>query len=165
MATMQKIVSSLWFDNEAEEAAYFYTSVFEGGTIGRITYYGKAGFERHKRLEGSVMTVEFRIAGQEFVALNGGPYFKFTEAISLIVNCDNQQEIDYYWDKLSEGGDERAQMCGWLKDKYGVSWQIVPAVLSELIARDPVKTDQVMDALLKMTRKLDIATLEAAYNR
>ena len=126
MATMQKITSNLWFDREAEEAAKYYVSIFKDSSIKRITHYGKEGFEIHGMREGTVMTVEFILAGQTFVALNGGPHFKFNEAISFIVNCEPQEEVDYFWDTLSDGGDKNAQQCGWLKDKFGVSWQVVP---------------------------------------
>lgn len=164
MATMQKITANLWFDREAGEAAKFYTSVFKNSKIGRTTYYGKEGYEIHGRPEGSVMTVEFDIEGQHFVALNGGPHFKFNEAVSFIVNCANQEEVDYYWEKLSDGGDPKAQMCGWLKDKYGLSWQIVPAVLTEMVTGNAnEKSERVMKEVLKM-KKPDIAVLEQAYN-
>src|SRR5499433_1866874 len=126
---MQKITPCLWFDNQAEEAANFYVSIFENSKIGHVTRYGEAGFEIHGRLAGTVMTVEFQLDGQNFVALNGGPVFKFNEAISFQVHCQTQEDIDHYWDDLSRGGDKNAQQCGWLKDKYGVSWQIVPSVL------------------------------------
>jgi len=164
MATMQKITSNLWFDNQAEEAAGYYVSIFKDSKIVKILRYGKEGFEIHKRPEGSVMTVEFEIEGQKFVGLNGGPLFKFNEAISFIVNCTTQEEIDYYWDKLREGGDEKAQQCGWLKDKYGVSWQIVPFALTEMESdTDTSKTERVMKAMLQM-KKLDIAALKKAYD-
>jgi predicted 3-demethylubiquinone-9 3-methyltransferase (glyoxalase superfamily) len=164
MATMQKITSNLWFDNQAEEAAKFYTSVFKNSKIGRIARYGKEGQEIHGRKEGSVMTIEFEIAGQQFVGLNGGPVFKFNEAVSFIVNCDTQEEIDYYWEKLSKGGDPKSQQCGWLKDQFGLSWQIVPAALPKMISdKDTEKTERVMKALLQM-KKLDIKALERAYN-
>ena len=158
-----KITPCLWFDNEAEEAAKFYTSIFKNGKIGKISRYGKEGFEIHGRPEGTVMTVEFEINGQTFTALNGGPVFKFNEAISFQINCKTQKEVDYYWEKLSEGGDERAQQCGWLKDKYGVSWQIVPEVLSELVG-DPAseKSQRAMKAMLQM-KKIDIEGLKKAY--
>jgi predicted 3-demethylubiquinone-9 3-methyltransferase (glyoxalase superfamily) len=163
MATMQKITSNLWFDNEAEEAANYYTSIFKNSRIGKISRYGKEGYEIHKRPEGSVMVVQFYLEGQEFIALNGGPLFKFNEAISFIVNCGSQEEVDYYWDKLKEGGDEEAQICGWLKDKFGLSWQVVPAVLSEMISDpDPKKSQPVMKALLQM-KKIVIGDLEKAY--
>lgn len=130
---MQKVTPFLWFDDQAEEAAEFYTSIFKNSKIGRTTRYGKEGYEIHGKPAGTAMTVEFEIDGQPFTALNGGPVFQFNEAISFQVRCDTQEEVDYYWDKLSEGGDEKAQQCGWLKDKYGVSWQIVPKILSELV--------------------------------
>ncbi len=164
MATLQKITSNLWFDNQAEEAANFYTSVFQNSRIGKIARYGKAGYEIHKRPAGSVMTVEFWLGDQGFVALNGGPVFKFNEAISFIVNCDTQQEIDYYWEKLSEGGDEKAQICGWLKDKFDLSWQIIPVALPAMMSdQDTKKSGSAMEAMLKM-KKIDIAALERAYN-
>jgi predicted 3-demethylubiquinone-9 3-methyltransferase (glyoxalase superfamily) len=156
---IQKITPNLWFHTQAEEAAKFYTSIFSNSKIGRVTRYGKERGE-----EGAVMTVEFQLAGQEFVALNGGPQFNFTEAISFIVNCEDQEELDYFWGKLTEGGDEKAQVCGWLKDKYNVSWQIIPANLSEIISGpDPEKTERVMKALLQTKKKIDIQTLMQAY--
>jgi predicted 3-demethylubiquinone-9 3-methyltransferase (glyoxalase superfamily) len=160
----QKITTNLWFNTEAEEAANYYTSIFKNSRIIKINRYSKAGKEIHKMREGSVMTVEFSIEGQTFVALNGGPVFKFNEAVSFIVNCKDQQEIDYYWNKLSEGGDKNAQQCGWLKDKYGVSWQIVPIVLSELVSDyQSEKSQRTMEAMLKM-KKLDVEKLQDAYN-
>src|SRR5687767_8797045 len=165
MATMQKIISNLWFDSQAEEAAKHYVSIFKNSKIGRITRYGKEGYEIHQRPAGSVMTIEFILEGQTFVALNGGPHFKFNEAISFIVNCHTQEEIDYYWNKLSAGGDPNAQQCGWLKDKFGLSWQIVPAILDDMVSdSDPKKSEAVMGALLKM-KKLEIKKLEEAYNQ
>jgi predicted 3-demethylubiquinone-9 3-methyltransferase (glyoxalase superfamily) len=165
MATMQKIISNLWFDTQAEEAAKYYVSIFKNSSIGKITYFGKEGFEIHKMPEGTVMTVEFTLEEQKFVALNGGPIFKFNEAISFIVNCATQEEIDYYWNKLSEGGDKKAQQCGWLKDKYGLSWQVVPTILDDMIADpDSRKSAAAMRAMLKM-KKLDIKKLEEAYNQ
>jgi len=161
---MQKIIPFLWFDSQAEEAAEFYTSIFERSAIGRITRYGTEGREIHGRPEGSVMTVEFEIEGQTFTALNGGPVFKFTEAVSFHVRCETQEEVDYYWERLSAGGDERAQQCGWLKDKYGVSWQIVPTILRELLNdEDMVKSQRVMKAMLQM-KKIDIGGLKRAHN-
>jgi len=161
---MQKIIPFLWFDSQAEEAAEFYTSIFERSAIGRITRYGTEGREIHGRTEGSVMAVEFEIEGQTFTALNGGPVFKFTEAVSFHVRCKTQQEVDYYWERLSAGGDERAQQCGWLKDKYGVSWQIVPTVLGELLnGEDMVKSQRVMKAMLQM-KKIDIGGLKRAHD-
>ena len=163
MAAKQKITSNLWFDKEAEEAAKFYTSVFKNSRIGTISRYGKEGFEIHQMPAGTVMTVQFYLEDQEFLALNGGPHFKFNEAISFIVNCNSQEEVDYYWEKLKEGGDEKAQMCGWLKDKFGLSWQIVPGVLPEMLTdADPKKSQPVMKAMLQM-KKIDIETLKRAY--
>ena len=163
MAVMQKITPCLWFDNQAEEAAKFYVSLFKKSAIGAVTRYGKEGFAVHGRPEGSAMTVSFSLEGQEFTALNGGPHFKFSEAISFVVKCESQSEVDHYWDKLGDGGDERARQCGWLKDKYGVSWQIVPAALFEMMAgADSRKSGRVMRAMLQM-KKLDLAALRQAY--
>jgi len=163
VAILQKITPCLWFDNQAEEAAKFYVSLFNNSAIGAVTRYCKEGFEVHGRPEGSVMTVSFRLEGQEFTALNGGPHFKFSEAISFVVRCETQAEVDRYWDRLGEGGDERARQCGWLKDKYGVSWQIVPAALFEMMAgTDAKKSERLTRAMLQMT-KLDLATLREAY--
>jgi predicted 3-demethylubiquinone-9 3-methyltransferase (glyoxalase superfamily) len=160
---MQKITPCLWFDGKAEEAAKFYVSIFKDSKIGNVTRYGKEGYEIHGGEAGSVLTVDFEIEGQKFVALNGGPIFKFNEAISFQVRCETQKEVDYYWEKLSEGGDEQAQQCGWLKDKYGVSWQITPIVLEKMLQdKDTKKSDRVMKALLRM-RKLDITALMQAY--
>lgn len=160
---MQKITPCLWFDNQAEEAANLYTSIFKNSKIGNISRYGKEGYEIHGREEGTVLTVDFEIEGQRFTCLNGGPVFKFNEAISFVVHCKTQKEVDYYWEKLSEGGDERAQQCGWLKDKYGVSWQIVPDVLGEMLQDiDQNKSERVMKSLLQM-KKLDIEKLKRAY--
>ena len=160
---MQKITSCLWFDNQAEEAANFYASIFKNAKIGEITRYGKAGHEIHGREPGSVMTVEFELDGQSFVGLNGGPLFQFSEAISFQVHCETQEEIDYYWSKLGEGGDEKAQQCGWIKDKFGVSWQIVPTILSKLLqGGDAKQSERVMSALLQM-KKLDIDRLKQAH--
>jgi len=160
---MQKIIPCLWFDDKAEEAAKFYASIFKNSKIGDVSRYGKEGYEFHGKEDGMVMTVDFEIEGQKYVALNGGPIFKFNEAISFQVHCETQKEVDYYWEKLSEGDDEKAQQCGWLKDKYGVSWQIVPVVLTKMIQdKDAEKSQKVMKALLQM-RKLDIKTLTQAY--
>jgi len=157
---MQKITPFLWFDDNAEEAVKFYISIFKNSKIGKIARYDEAGEKASGRPKGSVMTVEFELEGQEFVALNGGPHFKFTEAISFVVNCETQEEVDYYWEKLSAGGKE--VQCGWLKDKYGLSWQIVPTVLGELLGdKDAAKAQRVMDAMLKMV-KLDIKKLKQA---
>ena len=160
---MQKITPCLWFDRNAEEAARFYTSIFRNSKITNISRYGEAGYEVHHMPAGTVLTVEFELDGQTFTALNGGPVFKFNEAISFQVGCDSQEEVDYYWGKLSEGGDKKAQQCGWLKDKYGISWQIVPKVLVELQqSKDAEKSGRVMEAMLKMT-KIDIGRLQQAY--
>ena len=157
---MKGLTTCLWFDNEAEEAARFYSSVFKNARVGDISRYGEAGAKVSGRPQGSVMTVEFEIAGQKFLGLNGGPEFKFSEAISMVVNCENQREIDEYWAKLSEGGSE--SVCGWLKDKYGLSWQIVPTILNDLVLdKNPAKAQRVMQAMLKMV-KLDIKKLKAA---
>lgn len=156
---MQKINPFLWFDNQAEEAARFYTSIFKNSKITAVTRYGEAG----PGPNGSVLTVAFEIEGQKFVALNGGRQAQFTEAISFVVNCTSQQEIDEYWKKLTEGGEEI--QCGWLKDKYGVSWQIVPTVLFEMLQdKEAERTQRVMRAMFPM-KKLDIAALEAAYRQ
>jgi predicted 3-demethylubiquinone-9 3-methyltransferase (glyoxalase superfamily) len=160
---MSKIAPCLWFDSQAEEAAKFYTSIFKNSKIKQIARYGEAAAQAAGRPEGSVLTVAFELDGQEFTALNGGPIFKFNEAISLMVNCENQDELDHYWNKLSAGGDPKAQQCGWLKDKFGLSWQIVPTVIAKMIGDpDPSKSNRVMQALLQM-KKLDIRTLQKAY--
>lgn len=160
---MQKIVPHLWFDEEAEEAANFYTSIFKNSRIGNITRYDEAGAEVSGRPEGSVMTVELELEGQKFVALNGGPEFKFNESISFMVNCESQEEVDYYWEKLSAVPE--SEQCGWLKDKYGLSWQIVPTVLSELLSdKDAEKAERVMEAMLKM-KKIEIQGLRQAYEQ
>jgi len=157
---MQKITPFLWFDTKAEEAANFYTSIFKNSKILKVTRYSKSGSQASGAPVGSVMTVAFQIEGQNFSAINAGPVFKFTEAISFVINCETQNEIDYYWEKLSDGGDPKSQQCGWLKDKFGLSWQVVPSVLGELMS-DPSKSERVMKALLKM-KKLDIKTLQEA---
>jgi len=154
---MQKIVTFLWFDHQAEEAANFYTSLFNDSKVTSVARYGKGG----PGTEGSVMTVNFRLEGQEFIALNGGPHFKFTEAISLFVNCETQEEVDRLWARLTEGGEEGP--CGWLKDKYGLSWQIVPTALMELMRDpDPEKAARVTQAMLRM-KKIDTDALRRAY--
>lgn len=154
---MQKITPFLWFDNNAEEAIGLYTSVFKDAKAGSVVRYGEAG----PGPKGQVMTATFQLFGQEFVALNGGPHFKFTEAISFVVNCDTQEEVDYYWDRLSEGGTE--SQCGWLKDRFGLSWQIVPVILPELLQdKDSEKANRVMMAMLRM-KKIDIQKLQQAY--
>jgi predicted 3-demethylubiquinone-9 3-methyltransferase (glyoxalase superfamily) len=156
---MQKITPFLWFDNQAEEAANFYTSIFKNSKIGAISRYGEAG----PGPKGSVMVVTFQLEGEEFMALNGGPLFKFTEAISLSVNCETQEEVDELWEKLSEGGEKGR--CGWLKDKYGLSWQINPTVLGEMLSdQDAGKSNRVMQAMLQMD-KIDIGKLKQAYEQ
>jgi predicted 3-demethylubiquinone-9 3-methyltransferase (glyoxalase superfamily) len=160
---MQKITPCLWFDDQAEEAVAFYTAIFNNSKTLAVARYGEAGQEIHGRPAGSVMTVAFELDGQAFTALNGGPVFTFNEAISFQVNCETQEEVDYYWQKLSAGGDEKAQQCGWLKDKYGVSWQIVPTVLPKLINdADAEKSKRAMEAMLKM-KKLNIDELKRAH--
>jgi len=159
---MQKITPFLWFDNKAEEAAKFYVSIFKNSRIGNISRYGDAGAAVSGRPKGTVMVVTFQLDGQEFLALNGGPQFRFTEAISLVVNCETQQEIDELWEKLSEGGAKN--QCGWLKDKYGLSWQIVPTVMGKLMQdKDAEKANRVMKAMLQM-HKIDIKLLKQAYD-
>ncbi len=161
---MQKMATCLWFDSNAEEAARFYTSVFKDSRLGTIVRYGNEGREVHGREPGSVMTAEFELNGQKFVALNGGPLFKFTEAVSFQILCESQQEIDYYWERLTAGGDPKAQQCGWLKDKFGLSWQVVPTVLPKMMMdADRQKADRVMKAFLPM-KKFDIAVLQRAYD-
>jgi predicted 3-demethylubiquinone-9 3-methyltransferase (glyoxalase superfamily) len=150
-----KITTCLWFDDQAEEAARFYTSVFRDSKIEDINYYGREGFEIHGRKEGSVMTVSFTIEGQLYTALNGGPVFKFNESVSLQVFCRTQEEIDYYWNRLTDGGEEG--QCGWLKDRYGLSWQVIPDSLSKLMA-DPARAERVTKAFLQM-KKLNIRKL------
>ena len=160
---MKKITPCLWFDNQAEEAVNFYVSIFKKSRIVSVARYGEAGAKASGRPEGTVMTVAFQIEGQEFLALNGGPQFKFTEAISFIVNCKTQKEIDEFWKKLSEGGEEGP--CGWLKDRYGMSWQIVPTVLAEMLQdKDTRKSEKVMQAMLQM-KKLDTKGLKQAYEQ
>jgi len=161
MPAFQKITPCMWFDTQAEEATNFYVSIFEDSRVVRVLYYGEAGQEIHGKLPGSIMLVEFELAGQRFTALNGGPQFKFDEAISLEVACDSQSEIDYYWQKLTEGGEEGP--CGWLKDKYGLSRQITPVALSEMLCDpDPEKIQRVTNTFLQM-KKLDLAELERAF--
>ena len=154
----QKITPYLWFDTRAEEAARFYASVFKNSKIGKISRYGKEGFEIHGKEAGTVMTAEFEIAGQKFLALNGGPQFKFNEAVSFQVHCETQEEIDYFWSKLAEGGQEGP--CGWLKDKFGLSWQVIPTALPQLLT-DENSGQRVMKSMLQM-RKIDIAALKRA---
>jgi predicted 3-demethylubiquinone-9 3-methyltransferase (glyoxalase superfamily) len=156
---MQKITPFLWFDGKAEEAMHFYVSVFKDSKVGSISRYGDAG----PGPKGTVMVATFQLAGQEFIALNGGPQFTFSPAISFLVNCETQEEVDRFWEKLSEGGEK--QQCGWLKDKYGLSWQIVPTVLGEMMQdKDAEKSQRVMKAMLQMN-KIDIARLKQAYGQ
>jgi predicted 3-demethylubiquinone-9 3-methyltransferase (glyoxalase superfamily) len=160
---LQKITTFLWFDDKAEEAAKFYVSIFKNSRIGSSSRYGEAGAKASGRPKGTVMTVPFQLDGQEFVALNGGPHFKFTEAISLVVNCETQQEVDELWEKLSAGGAK--SQCGWLKDKYGLSWQVVPTVVLKMMQdKDAERVDRVMQAILQM-HKLDIKRLKQAYDQ
>ena len=162
MPSIRKIAPCLWFDSQAEEAAKFYVGIFKNSKLGRIARYSDAGKEAHRRPAGSVMTVEFELEGQPFTALNGGPVFSFNEAISFQIDCDTQEEVDYYWAKLSAGGDPKAQQCGWLKDKLGLSWQVVPRLLTELMTDpDRGKADRAMEAMLQM-KKIDIAELKRA---
>lgn len=155
---MQKIVTNLWFDTESEEAAYFYTSIFKNSKINNISHYGEAG----PREAGMVLTVDFELDGVRFTAINGGPEFKFDEAISLLVNCDDQAEVDELWAKLTADGGEEG-MCGWCKDKFGLSWQVAPKQMMEMMEKgDPDKVNRVMSAMLQM-KKLDVAALQEAY--
>lgn len=164
MNTMQKIAPCLWFDDQAQAAAEFYTSIFKNSKIMSVTRYGEAGREIHGRAAGSVMTVEFELGGQHFTALNGGPMFQFSEAISFQIKCETQEEVDYFWEKLTADGDDTAQQCGWLKDRYGVSWQVVPIVLFEMLGDGTSeKSQRAMEAMLQM-KKLDIDTLKRAYD-
>ncbi|MBO0763330.1 MAG: VOC family protein [Hyphomicrobiaceae bacterium] len=157
----QKITPCLWFDTEAEEAANFYVSIFKNSKIASVNRYGKEGHDVHGKPAGSVMTVEFEIEGQKFVGINGGPQFKFTEAVSFQIPCKTQEEVDYYWTRLTEGGKEVA--CGWLKDKFGLSWQVVPKQLSEMLSdKDTAKAGRVTKAFLKM-KKFDIEALRRAF--
>jgi len=156
--TAQNITPCLWFDTQAEEAAKFYASVFKDSKVGKTSRYGKEGFEVHGKQAGSVMTVEFEIAGHKFLALNGGPQFKFNEAVSFQVHCETQEEIDYFWSKLAEGGQEAP--CGWLKDKFGLSWQVIPTALPQLLT-DENSAQRVMKSMLQM-RKIDLAALKRA---
>jgi predicted 3-demethylubiquinone-9 3-methyltransferase (glyoxalase superfamily) len=160
---MTRIVPCLWFADQAEQAAQFYTSIFKNSKINGITRYGTAGFEIHQRPAGSVMTVDFELDGSHFTALNGGPVFTFNEAVSFQIICDTQEEVDAYWDKLTAGGDPKAQQCGWLKDKFGLSWQVVPAGMQEMLS-DPTSdaASRAMSAMMQM-KKLDLNELKRAY--
>ncbi len=159
---MQKITPFLWFDDQAEDAVNFYTSLFKNSKIGRIFHYTEEAAEKSGRPVGSVLTIEFEIEGQKFVALNGGPLFKFNESVSFVINCETQEEVDYFWGKLTaDGGEESA--CGWLKDKFGLSWQVTPTVLIDMLHdKDPEKAERVMKAMLQM-QKIEIPKLKAAY--
>jgi predicted 3-demethylubiquinone-9 3-methyltransferase (glyoxalase superfamily) len=163
MAITHRIRPCFWFNDQGEEAAHFYVGIFPNSRIVAVTRYGHAGHEIHGRPAGSVMTVGFELDGQPFTALNGGPHFTFNEAVSLEIHCETQEEVDHYWDRLTEGGDPAAQQCGWLKDRYGVSWQVVPEGMEEMMA-DPESpgAQRAMNAMLQM-KKIDIATLERAY--
>ena len=163
MQIKNKIAPCLWFDNQAEEAANYYISIFPDSKIVKIARYGKAGFEEHRKPEGSVMTVQFELAGQTFTALNAGPIFKFNEAVSLQVYVDDQKELDDYWGKLSAGGDPKAQVCGWLKDKFGLSWQVSPGKMVDWFGNPDEKSERAMAAMMRMS-KLDIAALDKAYH-
>ena len=159
---MQKITPFLWFDDQAEEAVKFYTSVFKNSKVGRILRYDEEAASKSGRPAGSVLTIEFEIEGQKFVALNGGPQFKFNESVSFVVNCETQEEVDYFWQKLTADGGEESQ-CGWLKDKFGLSWQVTPTVLIDMLHdKDSEKAERVMKAMLQM-QKIDIEKLKAAY--
>jgi predicted 3-demethylubiquinone-9 3-methyltransferase (glyoxalase superfamily) len=162
MLNKQKITPCLWFDDEGEDAANFYVAIFKDSRITHVSRYGEAGKEVHGKKPGTAMTVAFELEGQPFTALNGGPQFKFNQAISFQISCESQAEVDHYWDNLSEGGDPNAQQCAWLKDKFGLSWQVVPTALSRLLSDpDRAKAGRVMNAMLKM-KKIDIAELENA---
>lgn len=160
---MPRISHCLWFDDQAEEAANFYVSIFKNGKVGKISRYGEEGHEIHGKPAGSVMAVEFELEGQKYLALNGGPQFKFNESFSIVVNCETQEEVDYFWKKLTDGGKEGH--CGWLKDKYGVSWQVVPTILGKMLSdSDHKKSQRVTKAFLQM-KKFDIETLKRAYQQ
>jgi predicted 3-demethylubiquinone-9 3-methyltransferase (glyoxalase superfamily) len=162
MLKKQKITPCLWFDDQGEDAANFYVSIFNDSRIANVSRYGEAGKEVHGKKPGTAMIVAFELEGQPFTALNGGPNYKFSEAISFQISCESQAEVDHYWDKLSDGGDPKAQQCAWLKDKFGVSWQVVPTALSRLLSDpDRAKAGRVMQSMLKM-KKIDIAALENA---
>ena len=164
MSVIQRITPCLWFDRQAEEAARFYVSIFKHSRIVAVRRHSGAGHETHKRAAGSVMTVAFELDGQAFTAVNGGPVFTFSEAVSLQVNCETQDDIDYYWQKLSRGGDADAQRCGWLKDRYGLSWQVIPTALPEMLKdHQSPEAWRVMEALLGM-KKIDIDQLERAFS-
>ncbi len=164
MQFAQKITPCLWFDHQAEDAAKFYAGIFKNSKIGKITRYGEAGREIHGKEPGTALTVAFELEGQNFTALNGGPMFKFTEAISLQIHCETQEEVDHYWNALSAGGDPKAQQCGWLKDKFGLSWQIVPNMLMKVMSDPDTKKSQRAWAAMMQMKKLDIAKLQQAFD-
>lgn len=160
MQITHKITPCLWFDDQAEQAAEFYIAIFSNSKITNVSRYGEEGHDIHGKPAGTVMAVAFELNGQSFTALNGGPAFKFNEAVSFQINCETQAEVDHYWSKLSEGGDKNAQQCGWLKDKYGLSWQVIPTILPKLLSDpDPEKSQRAMAAMLKM-KKINISELE-----
>jgi len=161
---MTRIQTCLWFDDQAEQAAQFYTSIFPNSKITGITRYGKAGFEIHRRPAGSVMTVDFELDGHRFQGLNGGPLFKFNEAVSFQIICETQEEIDRYWEKLTAGGDLKAQQCGWLKDRFGMSWQVVPDGMQEMLSDPEAAASQRAFAAMMQMKKVDIAALKRAYD-
>lgn len=164
MPVQARITPFLWFDHQAEEAANFYVSIFPNSRVTKISRYGEVGREQHRREPGSVMVVAFELDGQSMAALNGGPHFTFNEAVSLVINCETQEEVDHYWSRLTEGGDPRAQVCGWLKDRYGVSWQLVPTPVADL-ADDPAsEKSQAAMAVIMKSKKPDIAEIQAAYD-
>ncbi|MFD2365871.1 VOC family protein [Pseudoduganella sp. GCM10020061] len=164
MATIQRIAPCLWFDDQAEQAAGFYTSVFPNSRIRQVSHYSGVGQDVHGRPEGSVMTVDFELDGTPFTALNGGPVFRFNEAVSFQVMCEDQQEVDHYWERLGEGGDPKAQMCGWLKDRFGLSWQVVPTILPQLVADYRSEGARRAFAAMMGMKKMDIAALQRAYD-
>ena len=163
MAIAARIRPCLWFDSDAEAAARFYVDVFPNSRIVKIAHYGEAGRDVHGRPPGSVMTVEFELDGQPFIALNGGPLFQFTPAVSFEVNCDSQAEIDRYWERLTDGGEPKAQQCGWLQDRFGLSWQIVPRTFGDMIPEHPTPASERAFAAMLAMKKLDVAALERAY--
>lgn len=164
MPNLQRITPCLWFDGQAEEAALFYTGIFPNSRITTVSRFSEVGFEQHHRPAGSVMVVAFELDGHSFTGLNGGPAFTFSEAISMQVNCQTQEEIDHYWEKLSDGGDPKAQQCGWLKDRYGVSWQVIPNFLDELfVDAESAGAKRAMAAMLQM-KKIDIAAMRRAHD-
>jgi len=164
MPSKQRITPCLWFDSQAEEAARYYVGIFRNSKILDIGRYGEAGREQHGKPPGSVMVVEFKLDGQRFTALNGGPHFKFNEAVSLQISCKDQKEVDYYWDKLTAGGDPKAQVCGWLKDRYGLSWQVVPEIVPKLLGDHKSAKSQRAFAVMMQQKKPDIAAMKRAYD-